>query len=163
MSDAADARAKEARKTRSPTLRPRDAATLILIDRAGPWPLVLMGRRHAGHKFMPGKFVFPGGRIEPGDRRMSVAGPLDALVEDKLMARTRRPSPGFARALALAAIRETFEATGLALGVTDHAAGPPQAFRRALLRRRREMDRASRGKRRQRGYRARRADLDPAG
>jgi len=120
----ADASTTDARKRRSPTLRPRDAATLILVDRSGARPLVLMGRRHASHKFMPGKYVFPGGRIEPGDRRMSVAGPLDGLIEDKLMARTRRPSPGFARALALAAIRETFEETGLALGVTDHGTAP---------------------------------------
>ena len=47
-----------------PDSEPRDAATIMLIDRAGPKPKVLMGRRHAGHKFMPGKFVFPGGRIE---------------------------------------------------------------------------------------------------
>ena len=41
--------------------------------------------------------------------------------------RTRRTSPEFARALALAAIRETFEETGLALGVTDRGApeSPP--------------------------------------
>ncbi len=76
---------------------------------------------------MPGKFVFPGGRVEPGDRRMSAAGPLDPVVEEKLNARTRRPSPGFARALALAAIRETFEETGLALGVAAYGAptSPP--------------------------------------
>ena len=116
----------EARLRKSPNVRPRDAATLILLDRSGATTLVLLGRRHAGHKFMPGKYVFPGGRIEPSDRRMSIAGPLDAIVEEKLNAQTKRPSPGFARALALAAIRETFEETGLAIGVTDHGA-PPEA------------------------------------
>ncbi len=83
-----------------------------------------MGRRHAGHKFMPGKFVFPGGAVDPEDRRMAVAAPLDARVGEKLLARTRRTSPEYARALALAAIRETFEETGLALGVTDLGAPP---------------------------------------
>jgi 8-oxo-dGTP pyrophosphatase MutT (NUDIX family) len=116
----------EARTRHSPNVRPRDAATLILIDRSGAAPRVLLGRRHAGHKFMPGKFVFPGGRIEACDRQMAIAGPLDELVENKLNARTKRPSPAFARALALAAIRETFEETGLALGVTDHGS-PPKA------------------------------------
>ena len=113
---------------KAPALRPRDASTLILIDRAGAQPRVLLGRRHAAHKFMPGKFVFPGGRVEASDRRMAIAGPLDAIVEDKLCAVTRRPSPGFARALALAAIRETFEETGFALGVTDHGpvSGAPE-------------------------------------
>jgi len=105
-------------------LRPRDAATLILVERGRGAMRVLMGRRHAGHKFMPGKFVFPGGAVEPGDRRMNVAGALDEVVERKLLARTRRTSAEFARALALAAIRETFEETGLALGVTDRGAPP---------------------------------------
>jgi 8-oxo-dGTP pyrophosphatase MutT (NUDIX family) len=103
-----------------PNLKPRRAATLILIDRTKPAPHVLMGKRHAGHAFMPGKFVFPGGRIEPADRRMSVAGALPALVEHKLLQRVARPSPGQARALALAAIRETFEETGLLVGTKDY-------------------------------------------
>ena len=112
---------------RPSALRPRDAATLILIEQGLHGPRVLMGRRHDGHKFMPGKFVFPGGAVEPVDRRMSIAGPLDAIVEAKLLAETRHSSPDFARALALAALRETFEETGLALGVGDWGApeNPP--------------------------------------
>ena len=48
---------------------PRDAATLMLIDRTdAAKPKVLLGRRHDGHKFMPGKFVFPG-RTHRGARR----------------------------------------------------------------------------------------------
>ena len=123
--------AKTAEKPRA--LRPRDAATLIIVERAGGKTRVLMGKRHEGHKFMPGKFVFPGGAVEPGDRRMNVAGPLDEAVERKLLARTRRTSPEYARGLALAAIRETFEETGLALGVTDRGAPenpPPGAWTR---------------------------------
>jgi 8-oxo-dGTP pyrophosphatase MutT (NUDIX family) len=114
--------------TKPRALRPRDAATLILVERSRGKTRVLMGKRHAGHKFMPGKFVFPGGAVEPGDRRMSVAGTLDAVVEEKLLAQTRRTSPDYARGLALAAIRETFEETGLALGVTDCGAveSPPE-------------------------------------
>ncbi|MBV9512348.1 MAG: NUDIX hydrolase, partial [Caulobacteraceae bacterium] len=38
---------------------PRDAATLIIVRRDGPQPRLLMGRRHHGHDFMPGKWVFP--------------------------------------------------------------------------------------------------------
>src|SRR6202035_5410908 len=98
------------------------AATLILIDRTQGEPRVLMGKRHAGHAFMPGKFVFPGGRIEPSDRRMRVAGALPALVEQKLLLRVARPSSGQARALALAAIRETFEETGLLVGTKEFGA-----------------------------------------
>ena len=99
-----------------PNLRPRDAATLILVDRSGPTPKVLFGRRHHNLKFNPGKFVFPGGRVEPADKRMPTASPLDAHAEARLMRRVTRPSRDKARALALAAIRETFEETGLLLG-----------------------------------------------
>lgn len=109
----------------SANVRPKDAATLIIIDRKGRAPKVLMGRRHPGHRFMPGKFVFPGGRIEAGDRSMPVAGTLHDRAEQALMARVTRPSAARCRALALAAIRETFEETGLMLGSKDY--GPPES------------------------------------
>jgi 8-oxo-dGTP pyrophosphatase MutT (NUDIX family) len=106
----------DAAERRWPNLRPRDAATLIIIDRSRKIPKVLMGKRHSGHKFMPGKFVFPGGRIEPGDRRVPAAGALHARFEEALAARAGRASPGRGRALAMTAIRETFEETGIVLG-----------------------------------------------
>ena len=120
----------------SPYVRPKDAATLILVDRAGRVPKVLLGKRHHGHKFMPGKFVFPGGRVDPADRRMPVARPLDPATEAHLMKRLQRPSAAKARAFALAAIRETFEETGLLLGVRERATakvprGPWTAFAKA--------------------------------
>jgi len=108
-----------------PNLRPRDAAALILIDRSGPVTKVLFGRRHHGHSFMPGKFVFPGGRLEGADRRMPTARPLDPLVERQLMRDVGAPSPAHARALALAAIRETCEETGLLLGRPDNEVAAP--------------------------------------
>ena len=117
-----------ARDLSSPVIRPKDAATLILVDRSTDRPKVLLGRRHQNHKFMPGKFVFPGGRVEPADRQMASAAHLDPQVEDRLMRGLRRPSPARARALVLAAIRETFEETGLLIGLrgldafTDHGA-----------------------------------------
>ncbi len=117
---------------RKPRLRPRDAATLILVERKDENAKVLMGKRHESHKFMPGKFVFPGGRVEPADRRMKVACPLDPRVEAKLMARRRGATPSFARALALAAIRETFEETGIVIGADgfDGSEAPtPDAWR----------------------------------
>src|ERR1700741_3811669 len=99
-----------------PNLRPKDAATLILIDRAGKIPKVLLGKRHARHKFMPGKFVFPGGGVDPTDKAMPIASPLDRHAEKRLMQRFHKASAVRARALALAAVRETFEETGLLLG-----------------------------------------------
>jgi 8-oxo-dGTP pyrophosphatase MutT (NUDIX family) len=124
MADLAEQLTRAERDQSFANLRPKDAATIILIDRSGAELKVLMGRRHAGHKFMPGKFVFPGGRVDAGDRHVPVAGRLDPQVESKLMARLRRPSRIRARVLAVAAIREAFEETGLLLG--DKVENPPK-------------------------------------
>ena len=105
-------------------LRPRPAATLIIVDRARNGLKILMGRRNMKLAFMGGKFVFPGGRIEPGDRLMSVAGALPTRAEQALQTRVVRPNAMLGRTLALAAIRETFEETGLLLGTRDF--GPPE-------------------------------------
>jgi 8-oxo-dGTP pyrophosphatase MutT (NUDIX family) len=113
MTDALDLLNAQGKGT-SPNMRPKDAATLIILDRSGPSPKVLLGRRHEGHKFMPGKFVFPGGRVEPADRLMPAVSELDPRAQARLAV-----NAGKARALALAAIRETFEETGLMLGVKD--------------------------------------------
>jgi 8-oxo-dGTP pyrophosphatase MutT (NUDIX family) len=96
--------------------RPRDAATLILLDRAGDDFLVLMGKRHASHVFMPGKLVFPGGRTDPDDSRIAVSGGLRPEDEAKLKAGPGRTGSARARALALSAIRETYEEAGLLIG-----------------------------------------------
>jgi 8-oxo-dGTP pyrophosphatase MutT (NUDIX family) len=111
-----------------PNVRPRDSATLILIDRSGAVPKVLLGRRHANHKFVPGKFVFPGGRVELSDRLMPTAAPLNPRDVERLTRQTKRPSRAKAAAYALAAIRETYEETGLMIGVSGKAAGVPDAW-----------------------------------
>jgi 8-oxo-dGTP pyrophosphatase MutT (NUDIX family) len=103
-------------KQNLPGVKIRDAATMLVIDRAGPTPKVLLGRRHHGHKFMPGKYVFPGGRVERTDRRMRAATALDKRVEARLMKEVRYPSAEKSRGFPLAAIREVFEETGLILG-----------------------------------------------
>jgi 8-oxo-dGTP pyrophosphatase MutT (NUDIX family) len=108
-----------------PTVRTKDAATLILIDRSGPVSKVLLGKRHERHSFMPGKFVFPGGGVDPSDKRMPAARELDGRTEARLMHRFHNSSPVRARALALAAIRETWEETGLLLGVRGKTARIP--------------------------------------
>ncbi|WP_029355155.1 NUDIX domain-containing protein [Bosea sp. 117] len=99
--------------------RPVDAATLVLLDRAARKPRVLMGQRNQRQVFMPGKFVFPGGRVDPSDRAMPVFGMLEGESERRLGIRVGRPSASRARALALAAIRETFEETGLIIGTRE--------------------------------------------
>ena len=104
-------------------LIPRDAATLVLVDRKGAEPRVLMGRRRADLAFMANKFVFPGGRVDLADKTAPSASELGPAVIDKLLIEMRgRPSSKRARALAIAAIREMHEETGLVLG---DAGNPP--------------------------------------
>jgi 8-oxo-dGTP pyrophosphatase MutT (NUDIX family) len=118
---------------RSP--RPKDAATLILIRRDAAKPRVLMGKRSGGHVFMPDKYVFPGGRVDPDDGRAVSWCELKPDVEAKLRISARRQP----RAFAFTAIRETFEETGSSGGTSGRNAsfraerlGPvPRAGRRA--------------------------------
>jgi 8-oxo-dGTP pyrophosphatase MutT (NUDIX family) len=97
-------------------LRPRDAATLMLLDRQGANVRVLMGRRHKRHAFMPGKFVFPGGRTDPADSRVKVAEGLHPDIVAKLTSLHRPVTSSRARAIALSAVRETYEEAGLIIG-----------------------------------------------
>lgn len=109
--------------------RPRDAATLIVTRRGRAGPEVLMGRRAPGHVFMASKWVFPGGRIDPSDFRAASVGDLSADTARRLEAELPERR---ARALALTAVRETFEETGLILGraaPVARVAGPWRDYR----------------------------------
>ncbi|CAH1673383.1 MAG: NUDIX hydrolase [Chelatococcus sp.] len=103
-------------------LRPRDSATLIILDGNRRKPRFLMGRRHSRQAFMADLFVFPGGACEAADRHMSAVGALDRMIEARLMERSRSRATDHPRTLALTAIRETFEETGLLLGTKDYGA-----------------------------------------
>jgi 8-oxo-dGTP pyrophosphatase MutT (NUDIX family) len=74
---------------------------------------VLMGRRAGRHRFVPHYYVFPGGRVDARDFAAPVKSALRPPVLEKLSASCR---PRLAHALAVAAARETWEETGLALG-----------------------------------------------
>jgi 8-oxo-dGTP pyrophosphatase MutT (NUDIX family) len=128
MNDLSERLTKAERDRSHPNVRPKDAATLIIVDRSGPTPKVLLGKRHHGHKFMPGKFVFPGGRLEPNDRLMPVASDLNEYAAKSLMKKVQRPRVARARGLALAAIRETFEETGLLFGAPRSDTRMPSAI-----------------------------------
>ncbi len=93
--------------------RPRDAASLILY-RHGPQGVeVLMGVRHARHRFMPNALVFPGGRVDPTDHKHPS---LTELLPETQGHLAQKATPGRARALGIAAVRELHEETNLVLG-----------------------------------------------
>lgn len=108
---------------------PKDAATLILTRRHGGQDQVLMGRRAPGHVFMASKWVFPGGRIDRADFTTASANEPSSAVMGRL---TMEMAARRARALALTAVRETFEETGLLLAepaAPASVAGPWREFR----------------------------------
>jgi 8-oxo-dGTP pyrophosphatase MutT (NUDIX family) len=98
------------------SVRPKDAATLIIYERHGGEVRVLMGERNTRHRFMPKKYVFPGGRTDRGDSRIRIARPLRNYVDIQLQ---RKLTSARARATAVAAVRETFEESGLIIGAKD--------------------------------------------
>src|SRR3954453_15706116 len=112
MTDAATAPKQEKEADHHPYFRPKDEATLILIDRSGEKPKVLVGKRHDNVVFMPGKFVFPGGRLDKSDNRIPVAAPIPRELEANLLKGSPKITPSRAKSLAIAAIREACEETG---------------------------------------------------
>lgn len=89
-------------------VRPRHAASLILLRGQGPEAEVLMGRRPRKSRFAPDVFVFPGGAVDPADR-------LNPRPLSPVCARLTNAPGRLAGALAAAAVRETLEETGLLL------------------------------------------------
>ncbi len=107
-----------------PSLRPRDAGTLLVLDRSGGEVSVLVGKRHGRHAFMADRYVFPGGRTDPGDSRVPLgeAHGLRADDAEKLSANTpKRFTEKRAVATALSAVRETYEEAGLLIGKRSSA------------------------------------------
>ena len=88
----------------------RDAATMIVLRDRQTKPSVLMGQRGKSAAFMPGKFVFPGGAVDPNDAAVPTR-PMAEICQTRLADRSAI-SP---QAIATAAIRELFEETGQVL------------------------------------------------
>ncbi len=93
-------------------VRPRDAASLILLRLGRREHRVLVGRRPPEARFLPGRYVFPGGAVEPDDSRARPASALNAGMVDSMAVGGNGIR---ALGLAMAAVRETFEETGLLL------------------------------------------------
>ena len=94
----------------------KDAATIILVRNPEDQPRVLMGQRGSAAAFMPDKFVFPGGAVDPGDAAVPLSGPISEPCASRLMDARQPRSDVDANALVAAAIRELWEEAGLVLG-----------------------------------------------
>ena len=117
---------------------PRNAATVMLLRPGPPDGVeVLMLRRTAAMKFAPGAYVFPGGSVDEADFSPEIGwhGPAPADFGAWLGC-----SAELAGALVCAAVRETFEESGVLLAgpddgsvISDTTSGDWEADRRALL------------------------------
>jgi len=96
----------------SQRVKPRHAASLVLYRKAEKDRIeILMGKRAKGHRFLPDVFVFPGGRVDDDDHLTTCSRSLPPAIAKRLS------EPGdMAKAIACAAVRETFEETGLVIG-----------------------------------------------
>ncbi len=124
MTEAANVVHEQKEADHHPYFRPKDAATLILVDRSATTPKVLVGKRHDKVVFMPGKFVFPGGRVDKSDNRVPVAAPIPPALRSQSAERQPENHASRAHALAIAAIREACEETGLCLGRKSDGKAP---------------------------------------
>ncbi len=99
------------------SVRPVDAAGLVLLRGRRDAPEILLGRRNAKTAFLPDIYVVPGGRVDPEDHLPSGFGErLHPVVAKALCAgNRRRPAIAFLRA----ALREVHEETGLIVGRRD--------------------------------------------
>jgi 8-oxo-dGTP pyrophosphatase MutT (NUDIX family) len=103
----------EAVRARLAIVRPRDAASLVLLRGRGRDLELLAGRRPGHVKFMPGVWVFPGGAIDQDDTKpWRVESGADAMP------------PRLARS-ARAALRETWEEVGVLVGRRAESVPPP--------------------------------------
>jgi len=129
--DRGDGRRGSSASAGAPT--PEPAATVVLLrpDPAGQ-PLVFFVKRHGKARFMPRHYVFPGGRLDPGDADEALLARVDGVDGAALASRmVGVTSARQALAHVVAAIRETFEEAGVLLARRD---GQPVSTRTDELR-----------------------------
>lgn len=112
LPDGVGAALADIRAGRREVAEPRDSATVLLLRDAAGSIEVYMLRRSPTMAFAPGAHVFPGGSVDPRDAELvpAWAGPTPAQ-----WARTLGTTSRHAQALVCAAIRETFEESGVLL------------------------------------------------
>jgi 8-oxo-dGTP pyrophosphatase MutT (NUDIX family) len=119
-----------------PPSAPVPSATLILLRQGDAKLEVLLLERTPRSGFIPGAWVFPGGRVDPEDSDSSLLAFIDGLTEEDAR-ETLTLEGGTTSALAFwaAAVRETFEETGVMIsgGVESADSGELAMARHSLL------------------------------
>jgi 8-oxo-dGTP pyrophosphatase MutT (NUDIX family) len=107
---------------------PRPASTIVLLRDAAEGMEVLLMKRNRRAGFVPGAYVFPGGRVDGTDAMPQVIDRLDGLTPEAASERLdlHHGEPP-AIAYYLAALREAFEETGIMVGLRSDGSAPPTA------------------------------------
>ena len=111
-----------------PPVPAKPAATIALLRDSPSRMEVLLLKRDRNASFVPGAYVFPGGRVDPADWTKQTLASVDGLTTET--AATRLGLVGTsppAIAYYIAALREAFEETGILVGVGPNAQAPPTA------------------------------------
>ncbi len=118
----------------------RPAATVVLARTTGSGLEVLLVRRNRKSGFVPGAWVFPGGRVDKEDADPALVALVDGLEPGRAEERLELPAQAAPPAIAyvLAAIREAFEETGLLVARMANGNWPPAAAQDAVIDRLRE-------------------------
>lgn len=94
---------------------PKDAATIAVVRDGAEGLEAFLMRRHSGMAFAAGMYVFPGGGVQDDDGEpMTWVGPPPEAWAERFTC-----SPELAGRLVVAAVRETFEETGVLLAGPD--------------------------------------------
>jgi 8-oxo-dGTP pyrophosphatase MutT (NUDIX family) len=106
---------------------PRPAATIVLLRDSSNGLEVLLMRRNRSAGFVPGAYVFPGGRVDTSDSGPDVLQHVDDLTDASAAARLDHHGDPPALAFYLAALREAFEETGILVGIRHDGSAPGTA------------------------------------
>ena len=102
------------------------AATIMLMCDGENGLEVLLLRRNQKAGFAPGAYVFPGGRVDAADSEIAILDRIDSLTSKEAALRLEltdgQPS---GIAYYVAAVRETFEETGILIAVSTDGSAPP--------------------------------------
>jgi 8-oxo-dGTP pyrophosphatase MutT (NUDIX family) len=113
---------------------PRPAATIALMRDGADGPEILLLRRSRSSGFVPGAYVFPGGRVDADDAEAHIVQHLRGLDAEQAARRLGLPDTDPpALAYYLAALREAFEETGILVARRSDGSPPPSAAEDAAL------------------------------
>jgi 8-oxo-dGTP pyrophosphatase MutT (NUDIX family) len=95
----------------------KDAASVLLLRDSNAGPEVFMVQRHRGNQFMANAHVFVGGRVDEHDGDAGLVQRCRGRTPQEMAALLGEADPTRAVAITIAAIRETFEESGILLAV----------------------------------------------